>query len=82
MVKFWNTGRCYISHAKGLTPIQIQYLKGLEAGDKLVVFVEEDGSLNMKKSNLKAQEEDVALHTDGPTEGTPSRGDTAERGRT
>lgn len=55
MVKFWQTsGKNFITHANGLTLDQIGFLKSLQLGDRLIIFVNEDGTLTLKKAmNLK-----------------------------
>jgi len=68
MIKFWPVGGShYQSHSGGLTPIQAEFLQGLKAKDRFVIFVNDDGSLTLKKSKLEANPEfvaDDALHND------------------
>lgn len=61
-VKFWKSERgFYLSHSKGLTQDQIEFLQGLVPGDKLIIFGEknEEGReiLTMKKSTMLPREE-------------------------
>jgi hypothetical protein len=61
-VKFWKSERgFYLSHSKGLTQDQIEFLQGLMPGDKLIIFGEknEEGReiLTMKKSTMLPKEE-------------------------
>lgn len=55
MVKFWQTsGKNFITHGNGLTLDQIGFLKSLQLGERLIIFVNDDGTLTMKKAiNLK-----------------------------
>lgn len=56
---FWmNRKGSYVSHAKGLTVEQVNHLRSLKPGDRLVLFVEGDKrteqspDVMLKKSNL------------------------------
>lgn len=59
-VKFWKSAErgFYLSHNKGLTQEQVEFLRSLEPGDKLIIFAEKDPTgrevLTLKKSNLIA----------------------------
>lgn len=56
MVKFWVTKHGnYMSHNEGLTLAQISFLKSLSIGEQLVIFVNEDGSLTLKKSTVSKE---------------------------
>lgn len=51
-IKFFPNKSVFLSHKNGLNILQVQELKSLCVGDQLVLFVNEDGSLILKKSNL------------------------------
>lgn len=60
-IKFWKSPEkgFFLSHNRGLTEEQLQLLRGLQLGDKLIIFAEKDETgrevLTMKKSNILAQ---------------------------
>lgn len=52
-VKFWKSrvkNTMYQSHAGGLNKDQIKFLQSLVVGDKLVLFMNNDDTINMRKT--------------------------------
>lgn len=65
-VKFWKSERgFYLSHSKGLTQDQLEFLQQLQPGDKLIMFAEknEEGReiLTMKKSTMLPKEDATVM---------------------
>lgn len=59
-VKFWKSEKgFYLSHTRGLTQDQVDFLRNLQPGEKLIIFAEKDDSgrevLTLKKSNIVAE---------------------------
>jgi hypothetical protein len=52
VIKFFqtSTGR-FISHHEGLRLEQISFLKSLNMKDKLILYINDDGTLSLKKVN-------------------------------
>lgn len=49
-IKFWTKGSGNLtSHSGGLSQGQVDFLKGLTVGDRLVMYKENDGSYTLKR---------------------------------
>ena len=64
MIKFYKSKekeRMFQSHFKGVTQEIIDQLKTIEVGDKLVIFVNDDGTLMLRKSIYKGFKEELPV---------------------
>ncbi len=59
MVKFWpTTSGNFLSHNKGVTLDQLSFFKSIKLGDMLIIYVNDDGSITLKKSTFKKEEQE------------------------
>lgn len=71
-IKFWpNKNGLYMTSASGLTPLQLNVTQNLKVGDRLTIWVEDDGTLSLVKSKFAAIPKEERTITEQEPVATP-----------